>query len=71
MRTFVPEASRVLYLDSDAVVLDMLQPLWELDLGGKSIAAVTAISPSSEWGQAHSEALGLAGPSEYSPRASC
>ena len=61
----LPEVSRVLYLDCDAVVLDTLQPLWELDLGGVSIAAVSVIFPSPEWGQIHSEAVGLASASAY------
>jgi lipopolysaccharide biosynthesis glycosyltransferase len=35
--------SRVLYLDADVLVLDDLQPLWHLDLGGTVLGAVTDI----------------------------
>lgn len=36
-----PDISRVLYLDSDILVLDRLQDLCELELGGKILGAVT------------------------------
>ena len=37
---FLPEQEkRVLYLDPDILVLNPLRPLWELDLGGKTLAA--------------------------------
>lgn len=35
-----PDLDRILYLDSDMVVLDDLRPLWETDLHGKLFAAV-------------------------------
>jgi lipopolysaccharide biosynthesis glycosyltransferase len=35
-----PDVNRLIYLDSDVVVLDDLQSLWDVDLGDKLIAAV-------------------------------
>jgi lipopolysaccharide biosynthesis glycosyltransferase len=37
---FSDEVTRVLYLDSDLLVLEDLQPLWAADLGGKVLGAV-------------------------------
>ncbi|GAC1346288.1 MAG: glycosyltransferase family 8 protein [Acetobacteraceae bacterium] len=37
---FAPEVDRVLYLDSDMVVVGDIGPLWEQDLGGKLLGAV-------------------------------
>lgn len=37
----LPDLDRVLYLDSDTLVLDDLMPLWQTDLEGAYIAAVT------------------------------
>jgi len=37
----LPDLSRVLYLDVDLLILDRVRPLWEMDLGGKCIAAVS------------------------------
>jgi len=46
-RLFLPEllggASRALYLDCDVVVLDRLDPLWQLDLGESVVAAVANV----------------------------
>jgi lipopolysaccharide biosynthesis glycosyltransferase len=39
-RIFPDTISRVLYLDTDLLVLDDLVPLWETDLGGAVLAAV-------------------------------
>ncbi len=36
----LPEQKRVLWLDADTIVLSDLRPLWEVDLGGRLIAAV-------------------------------
>lgn len=36
----LPDASRVLYLDCDIVATDDLAPLFDLDLGGRAVAAV-------------------------------
>ena len=37
----VPQEPRILYLDSDIVVVESLLPLWNLDLDGYALAAVT------------------------------
>lgn len=50
---------RVVYLDCDTLVLDDLTPLWELDLGGRALAAVSNVFPSDLRG--HPARLGLAG----------
>jgi lipopolysaccharide biosynthesis glycosyltransferase len=46
-RVFVPdlleEVERVLYIDADAIVMDSLEPIWELDLAGAAVAAVTNV----------------------------
>jgi lipopolysaccharide biosynthesis glycosyltransferase len=46
-RVFVPELlpdlDRVLYVDADAIVMDSLRPLWETDLDGATVAAVTNV----------------------------
>lgn len=39
----VPGASRVLYLDADTIVTDALAPLWQLDLSGSYVGAVTNV----------------------------
>jgi lipopolysaccharide biosynthesis glycosyltransferase len=44
-RVFLPElvrdATRVIYLDADTVVLDDLAPLWRIELDGRLVGAVT------------------------------
>ena len=58
-----PEIDRVLYLDSDLLVLDSLAPLWEIDLTGNWVAAVTNVF---QHNHVHRAAqLGLAGPEVY------
>jgi lipopolysaccharide biosynthesis glycosyltransferase len=58
-----PELDRILYLDSDLLVLDSLAPLWEIDLTGRWVAAVTNVF---QHNHVHRpEALGLAGPEVY------
>lgn len=37
----LPELERVLYLDADLLVLEPVRPLWEIDLAGRCLAAVT------------------------------
>jgi lipopolysaccharide biosynthesis glycosyltransferase len=46
-RIFLPEllaeTDRVLYVDADTIVMDSLEPLWEVDLDGKLVGAVTNV----------------------------
>jgi lipopolysaccharide biosynthesis glycosyltransferase len=46
-RVFLPEllpnVSQLLYLDVDTIVVDRLEPLWQLDLSGYYLAAVTNV----------------------------
>ena len=59
----LPELDRVLYLDADTIAVDSLDPLWEIDLAGNLVGAVTNI-----WQHDHvdhPERLGLADPSAY------
>jgi len=39
----LPEADRVLYLDVDTIAIDSLEPLWDVDLEGSLVAAVTNV----------------------------
>jgi lipopolysaccharide biosynthesis glycosyltransferase len=39
----LPDIERVLYLDADTIVLDSVRPLWETDLDGCHVAAVTNV----------------------------
>jgi lipopolysaccharide biosynthesis glycosyltransferase len=39
----LPDVDRVLYLDVDTIVLDTLEPLWETELEGCHVAAVTNV----------------------------
>ena len=58
-----PEVDRILYLDADLLVVDSLAPLWELDLTGSWVAAVTNVFQDDHL---HRPAeLGLAGPEVY------
>lgn len=59
----LPQLPRVLYLDSDMVIADSLAPLWNCDLGGNWVGAVTAPFPETlqHW-PAH---LGLPGIQSY------
>lgn len=41
----LPDVARVLYLDCDVLVRRSLAPLWELDLGGCAVGAVTNVFP--------------------------
>lgn len=41
---FLPQCNRVIYLDSDMVVLDSLLPVWETELDGHPLAAVSDAS---------------------------
>jgi lipopolysaccharide biosynthesis glycosyltransferase len=66
-RTFLPEllpdVERVLYLDVDTIAVDELGPLWETDLTGSYLAAVTNVF---QHDHVHRPAsLGLAGTHVY------
>jgi lipopolysaccharide biosynthesis glycosyltransferase len=39
----LPDVDRVLYLDVDTIALDSLEPLWEIDLAGSYVGAVTNV----------------------------
>jgi SAM-dependent methyltransferase len=58
----LPAVSKVLYLDIDTIVLDRLAPLWELDLHGHLLAAVTNVPM--PWHVHRASELGL-DPSHY------
>lgn len=58
----MPELDKVLYLDSDLLVLHNLRPLWETDLGEHVLGAVTNPLPPPL--QSHTARLGLE-PSQY------
>ncbi|GAC1655242.1 MAG: glycosyltransferase family 8 protein [Gemmatimonadaceae bacterium] len=59
----LPEVDRVIYLDADTIVVDSLQPLWQVDVSGSLIGAVTNVLPP---GMLKRPAqLGLAGPEAY------
>jgi lipopolysaccharide biosynthesis glycosyltransferase len=55
----LPDVERVLYLDVDTLALDDLAPLWDIDLDGALVAAVTNVFERGRW-DAHTEALGVA-----------
>ena len=59
----LPDVERILYLDADLIVVDTLAPLWELDLAGYWVGAVTNVFQDNHL---HRPAeLGLAGPEVY------
>jgi lipopolysaccharide biosynthesis glycosyltransferase len=39
----LPDVERVLYLDADTIIVDSLAPLWQIDLSGKLVGAVTNV----------------------------
>jgi lipopolysaccharide biosynthesis glycosyltransferase len=43
--SLLPDTARVLYLDCDTLALAPLAPLWELDLQGSAVGAVTNVFP--------------------------
>ncbi len=59
----LPEVDRVLFLDADVVVCAALAELWETDLGGAYLGAVTNVLPP-EYAD-RPAALGLASPELY------
>ncbi len=62
-RTLLPEllaeSPRVLYLDSDLLVLDELGPLWDTDLRGAELGAIRNAFPDRELADRHPRSLGL------------
>jgi lipopolysaccharide biosynthesis glycosyltransferase len=59
----LPELERILYLDIDTIVVDSLDPLWQTNLAGYYLAAVTNVF---EPHYLHRPAeLGLSGPEAY------
>lgn len=58
----LPDVARVLYLDADLIVLEPLRDLWDTDLGGTYLAAVTNVLQLDHFGLTH--ALGVA-PERY------
>lgn len=59
----LPELDRVLYLDADTLAVDTLAPLWDTDIDGRYVAAVTNVF---EPGMVdHPRRLGLAGGETY------
>lgn len=61
--TLLPGVGRILYLDSDALVLGELQTLWATDLAGSLFGAV--VNPFYPFMPDRPRILGLAGPGEY------
>jgi lipopolysaccharide biosynthesis glycosyltransferase len=53
----LPEVDRVLHLDSDLIATDTLRPLWETDLAGSYLAAVTNVFERQHW--EHPALLGM------------
>jgi lipopolysaccharide biosynthesis glycosyltransferase len=66
-RVFMPELlsnlDRVLYLDSDVIAMDSIEPLWATMLHDEVLAAVTNVVPDYFAGRAAE--IGLPGPHEY------
>ena len=60
----VDEAERVIYLDGDAIVLEALEELWRLDLGGALVGAVTNVLQD-EVHEGHVRDIGVRDPSRY------
>ena len=59
----VPDVDRVLYLDSDLIVVDDLAPLWDVDLNGDLVGAVT--NPLYPFMPDHHVRVGLSDPTDY------
>jgi lipopolysaccharide biosynthesis glycosyltransferase len=59
----LPDVDRLLYLDADLVVLDPLTPLWEIDLDGSWLGAVTNVFQDNH--MPRPAELGLVGPEVY------
>ena len=59
----LPDRSRVLYLDSDTLVMSELQALWETPLGPHPLAAVANVLE--PWAKPHVAALGIRYPGGF------
>ena len=59
----LPEVDRVLYLDADTIVMDSLEPLWQLQIGDHHLAAVTNVFQPDH--ARERDQLGLVGPHPY------
>jgi lipopolysaccharide biosynthesis glycosyltransferase len=68
-RTLLPELlpgiDRVIHLDCDVLITDTLEPLWQVDLQGNSVAAVTNPPLTLEWMERHCRALGIPSVEDY------
>ena len=61
----LPDAARVLYLDSDIIAMDSLEPLWAIELGDHLVGAVTNVFLQDPVARARPAALGLPGLEGY------
>lgn len=61
--SLLPDVDRVLYLDADTIVTDSLEDLWQTDVTGRYVAAVTNVFGT--WDLHYPGTLGLPGPSAY------
>jgi lipopolysaccharide biosynthesis glycosyltransferase len=61
----LPGVDRVLYLDSDLIVTDSLDPLVQLDMSGNLVAAVTNLPLNMDWMTRRCAALGIRGVDDY------
>jgi poly(ribitol-phosphate) beta-N-acetylglucosaminyltransferase len=61
----LPELDRILYLDSDLIVTDSLDPLSRLDVSQHCVAAVTNPPFTPEWSARHCSALGMRSSDDY------
>ena len=59
----LPDVDRLLYLDSDLIVVDDLTPLWDVDLTGHWLGAVTNVFQHNDFNRPGD--LGLSGPEVY------
>jgi lipopolysaccharide biosynthesis glycosyltransferase len=59
----LPELERILFLDADLIAADSLAPLWETDIAGHYLAAVTNVFQENHIVRAAE--LGLAAPQDY------
>jgi UDP-glucose/galactose:(glucosyl)LPS alpha-1,2-glucosyl/galactosyltransferase len=61
----LPATERVLYLDGDTLAVDSLAPLWQTDLTGNHVGAVTNVFEPWNLGYPGSMGLELSGPRSY------